>query len=253
MFYMYYTKHGEIAMSVSKGATISTRLTQKTGEAFDRLSELMQINKSDFVRICVEKLCKDNRIYLEHMEKTKQYSDFIRREMAKISEDMIVVKDGSWKTVTDNALLMLCDLLFRWSSKVFDTWFSVLVEYGLTEGSRRDAAKEEFEDGLIALEDIGFILSSMKAAVDIEALIEDEKWWDEIEVKKASLLLATKQAIQKYSAEYIIKEVLERTAKYEQEPTIIVVDAAGKFKRSGSIIKTPAEYEKASKIKANQK
>ena len=236
-------------MSESKSVTVSVRLKPETGDAFEKLSDLMQVNKSDFVRICVEKLCKDNKIYLEHMDKMKEISDFIRAEMSKISEDMIVVKEGLWKDVDDNALLMFCDLLFRWSNKVFDTWFNILVDYGLTKIEKRDAVREEFEDGLIQLEDFGFILSPAKIAVDIEALIEDEKWWDDIEVKKTSLLLATKQAIEKYSAEYILKDVLERTAKYEQEPTVIVVDATGRFKRSGSIIMTPAEYEKVSKIK----
>lgn len=236
-------------MSVSKGMTISIRLTEETADSFDKLSELMQINKSDFVRACVEKLCKDNRIYLEHMDEMKQYGDFIRAEMSKISEEMIVVKNGSWETAKDNALLMFCDLMFMWSEKVFDAWFNILVEYGLSEINYKGTAKEELSDGLIQLEDFGFILSPAKIAIDPEELIEDDKWWDEIEFKKASILLATKQVIEKYSAEYIVKEVLDKTAKAKQEPTIIVVDAAGKFKRSGSVIVTPAEIEKVSKMK----
>ena len=240
-------------MSASKDVTISVRLTKETADSFDKLSNLMQINKSDFLRVCVEKLCKDNKIYLEHVDKIKQYSRFIKAEMSKISEDMIVVKDGSWKTVNDNALLMFCDLLFIWSSKVFDTWFDILVEYGLADVGDKRIAKDRFGDGLIELEDFGFILSPAKITVDVEALIEEEKWWDEIEFKRISLLLATKRAIEKYSAEYIVKEVLDRTAKVEQEPTKIVVDAAGRFKRSGTRIVTPAEYEKVSKLRIEKK
>lgn len=240
-------------MSASKDVTISVRLTKETADLFDKLSGLMQINKSDFLRVCVEKLCRDNRLYLEHVDKIKQYSKFIKAEMSKISEDMIIVKDGSWKTVNDNALLMFCDLLFVWSNKVFDTWFNILVEYGLADVDYKIKMKDQFSDGLIELEDFGFLLSPTKITVDAEALIEQQKWWDEIEFKRISLLLATKRAIERYSAEYIVKEVLDRTAKVEQEPTKIVVDAAGRFKRSGTRIVTPAEYEKVSKLIREQK
>jgi len=83
---------------------------------------------------------------------------------------------------------------------------------------------------------------------DVKELIEEELWWDELEIKRVSLLLATKKAIEKYSAEKLVDEVIERTSEREGEPTVIVVNAKGEFKRSGSTIVTPAEYKKISEI-----
>jgi len=232
----------------SKGMTISVRISKEVADSFDKLSKLMQINKSDFLRVCIEKLCKDNQLYLEHTYKEKEYIEMIKVAMSKISPEKIIVENGSWETVKDVAILMLCDLLFKYS-EVFDTWFGILVDYGLLDKNSKGTLREEFSEGLIQLEDIGFILSPTRGPADVEELIIQDFWWDELETKRISLLLATKTAIEMSSAEAIISEVVARTSKIEREPTIIVLDAQGKFKRSGAVIITPAEWEKVSKRK----
>lgn len=235
--------------SVSKGMTYSVRLSKTMANAFDRLSKLIQINKSDFLRVCIEKLCKDNRLYLDHIDKVKQYTEYIRTEMSRISSKKIVVENGSWETTKEVSILMLCDLLLRWTDEVFDSWFNVMLDYGLIDKDDKSEAKQTFSDGLIFVEDIGFILSPTRIATDVKALIEDDVWWDDLETKRVSLLFATKMAIENHSAEKLVDCVIKRTSKEEGEATIILVDAKGGFKRSGSIILTPAEYEKISKVR----
>jgi len=233
----------------SNDVIISVRVPKELSRSFDRLSKLMKINKSDFIRACIEKLCKDNQIYLDHAEKVKEYIQAIKSAMSKVSSDKIIVENGSWENASDEAILMLCDLLLKYSNRVFDMWFKILVDYGLADESQREKARENTDEGLIGVEDIGFILSKVKAPIEVEELITEEFWWDELEMKKISLLLATKKSIEKFSAETLINEVITRTSKIEKEKTIIVVDAKGEFKRSGSIIITPVEYELISKIK----
>jgi len=236
----------------SNDVTISVRISRELSTSFDRLSKLMKINKSDFIRTCIEKLCKDNQMYLEHAEKVKEYIETIKLAMSKIPPEKIIVKNGSWKTMKDETILMLCDLLLRWSERAFDAWFETLIDYGLANENDREKAREDTLEGLIKIEDIGFILSKVKAPIEVETLITEEFWWDDLEMKRTSLLLGIKKAIEKFSVETLIDEVITRTSRIEKEKTVIVVDAEGEFKRSGSVIITPAEYEKLSKIKEKQ-
>jgi len=244
---MYYKSLAK-DMESGKVVTYSVRLPKKVAESFEKISELMQINKSDFLRACIEKLCNDNKLYLDHADKVRYYIDYIRDRMSKISRNKIIVENGSWETASDISILMLCDLLFQWTDEVFNLWFNTLVSYKLLDKEDFPDVKKYYSDGLILVEDIGFILSSSRVQTDVKELIEEELWWDELEIKRVSLLLATKKAIEKYSAEKLVDEVIERTSEREGEPTVIVVNAKGEFKRSGSTIVTPAEYKKISEI-----
>lgn len=235
--------------SRSNDVIISLRIPRKLSESFDRLNKLMKISKSDFIRACIEKLCKDNQIYLKYAEKVKEYIQAIKSVMSKVSSDKIILENGSWETASNEAILMLCDLFLRYSDKVFDTWFKILVDFGLADENQREKAREDTIEGLIEIEDIGFILSKTKAPIEVEELIVEEFWWDQLETKRISLLLAMKRSLEKFSAEALINEVIAKTSKIEKEKTIIVVDAKGEFKRSGSVIITPVEYETISKIK----
>ena len=235
--------------SIGKGVTFSVRLPKATADAFDRISQLMQINKSDFLRVCVEKLCRDNKLYLDHVDKVQQYISFIKTKMSRIPTEKIIIENGSWETASEVAILMLCDLMFVWSEKIFNLWFSIMKEYGLAKEGDKSKWRETFSNGLVLIEDIGFLLSPTRIATDVEELIKNEFWWDELEIKKISLLLAVKRAIEKYSAENLVDEIIKKASKEEQEPTVIIIDAKGRFKRSGSVIVTPAEIEKLSKIK----
>lgn len=235
---------------VIKDVTVSARIPQQLSDKFDKLSELMKVNKSDFIRACIEKLCKDNRLYLEHIDKVKTYIESIKSAMSKISHKKIIVENGSWKDMNDVTIVMFCDLMFRYSSEVFDAWFDILVNYGLVQERDKNEVREEFSDGLIGIGDIGFILSSVHPITEVEELINEPLWWDELETKKISLLLATKKAIGRFSAEAIIDKVIDATSRFEGEPTVIVLDAQGEFKRSGAVIITPAECEKVSHRKS---
>jgi len=236
--------------SVSRGVTQSVRLPKKTAISFDRISELMQINKSDFLRVCIEKLCKDNKLYLENADKIEQYIELFRTEMSKISEKKIIVQNGSWKTTKDVSILMLCDEMVRWSDKVLNACFEIFVENELADEDSKATFEEDYDNGLILVEDIGFLLSPTRTVADPEVLIEAEIWWDDLETKKIVLLLATKKVIEEYSADKLVDDVINESSKEAKEPTIIVVDAEGKFRRSGSALLTPVDCIAVSKLKS---
>jgi len=228
-----------------KSNIVSIRLESNLFECFDQLSKATQFNKSEFLRECIEKLCKDNIFYLAHYQKIKQYIDDIQKEMIKLPENLVKIENGTWNTMKDISWFMLCDFLFHYSEKVFNAWLEICAENNIIfYNEDGEPIIEYLEEDLFDLEDILFLITPQKQAINIKELISDSQWTDEVENKKISLLLAVRKAIQEHTALNIINEAITRIAEEEGTMVRIKIDAEGKFSKSGTTLITPVEYEK---------
>ena len=233
---------------VVKQTTISVRLTNDLLKKFDAVTELMPLGKSDFIRGCIEKLCDDNELLMDHSNQADLYLDFIKKEIAKLPENMVIVKNGSWKDVSNPTIVILCDGLWTTSKSVFNEWQKITEKYDLEYEEFSDFSDAEESEGLLGLEDIALIVTRKTTSIepsDIPLFLKQEMWSDEMEIKKVLLSYAVKKTFEKESAKEIVKKHLEsEETRKKMKPLRLVIDAKGEFRRSGGLLYLPVDTEK---------
>lgn len=231
-----------------KQTTISVRLTDDLLNKFDAVTKIIPLGKSDFIRGCIQKLCDDNELLIDHSHKIDQYLNFVKREISKLPEKMVIVKNGPWGDVSDSTILILCDELWRTTKSVFNEWQKLMEEYGMEYEEFPDFSSAEESDGLLDLGAIALLATKKTTSIkptDMPLLLEEGMWSDHAEIHKVSLGYAVKKAFEKKSAKKIIKKYLasEETRK-NKKPLRVTIDARGEFRRSGGLLYLPVDTEK---------
>jgi antitoxin component of RelBE/YafQ-DinJ toxin-antitoxin module len=225
----------------SKLATVSVRVEEELNRKVDLVTELIGVNKSDFIRACFEKLATDNEVLLDNCNKVDEYLNFIRTELSALPSNLILVKNGSWADVSDFLILMLCDQLWKIPT-IRDNWKDFCKRYGLI----LKAQKKDEESELLDLESLVFLSaekSGLIAPEDISAILNQGFWINHIEADKISLIVAVKKSFEDHSARITIKDYLNQSEDKEKGPLRIVIDAKGKFRRSGDWLYYPVTTE----------
>ena len=231
-----------------KQTTISVRLTDDLLNKFDAVTKIMPLNKSDFVRGCIQKLCGDNKLLIDHSHQVDQYLEFVKKEISKLPENMILVRNGSWRDVSNSTILILCDEFWRTSKSVFKEWQKLEKKYAMEHeevSNFSDAVKSE---GLLDLEDIALMTTKKTTSIelsDIPFLLQQGMWSDSTEIKRVSLSYAVRQALAKASAKKVAEEYLKsEETRRNMKPLRVIIDAQGEFRRSGGLLYLPAFTEK---------
>jgi len=227
-----------------KRSTLSIRIGPEMYFSFNKACEILGLDKSDFLKTCVEKLVDSNRIFLDNMDKVQPALDYLRVELSKLPSNLVLVDNGTFEQIKDVALYILCDELFRTSEKVWLSWKELVDSYAL----ELEISKGE---NMFEVEDLGmFALPSEKSvdAIDIIQHVFSDLWTNQLELKNIILLLSTVDAFKKFSATEVVKEALEYeastcTKKLPSDKHIIVIDARGKIKRKGETLIIPAGIE----------
>jgi hypothetical protein len=232
----------------SKLTTFSVRVDDSLAKRLDVVSSIVPINKSDFLRSCLEKLCDDNQMLIDHCPKINEYLHFIRKEISQLPQDLVVVKNGSWADVGESTIIFLCDQLWKSSKLVFDNWRKLIDSYDLeTKGRVTDFSKAQECGGLLDLESIVMLLAEKSKELerpDIPMLISKGSWIDDTEANKVSLAYACKKAFEEQTAEKVVREALENAKSQRKEGLQrLVIDAKGIIRRSGSILHLPVTTE----------
>lgn len=236
----------------AKITTMSVRVEEELMKQVDKVTSIIPMNKSDFLRSCLEKLCRDNKMLLDHYDKFPEYIEFIKNELRKLPENMIRITNGSWDNVKESTILIICDLLWQSSEIVFDNWKKLVDKYGLTRERKgedmSDFSKVKESNGLLALEDIVFVFaekSGQVERVDLPLLLNETNWIGQVEADMISLSYAVKTAFEDTRARVIIKKFLEKAEEEDQEEHLrLVIDAKGGFRRSGYVLHLPVYTEK---------
>jgi hypothetical protein len=229
-----------------KMTSVSARVEETLAQQFDTVAKMTQINKSDFLRSCIQKLCTDNEILLEHYDKVSDYVDFVRCELSKLPKDLIEVKNGAWKDVKESTLLFLMDEFWKTSPSMFNFWKQILEQYKLTAlEDVNDFSEAKESDGLLSLGSIVMLMAEKSGEmepVDVPLLLKDVDWVDSVELTRIALSYACEKAFENESALFIVKAYLEaERAKKGSGPRRIVLDASGKFRRSGAMLYLPVD------------
>ncbi len=236
----------------AKMTTISARVEEDLLVLFDRVAEALSINKSDFLRACLDKLCHDNRILLDHCDKVPRYLAFIKNELKSLPPDLIRIKNGSWDDLKDSVILLLCNDLWQSSRVVFNKWKELADRYNifreLEEEEITEFSQAQDSEGLFSLEAIVFVLAEKSGQVertDLQVLLSKKYWLSGIEADIVSLSYAVKEALESQPAQVLIRKFLEIVEEEKGDaPMRIVIDATGGFSRSGYTLHLPISYEK---------
>jgi len=231
-----------------KQTSISVRLTDDLLNKFDAVTKIIPLGKSDFIRGCIEKLCDDNELLTDHSRQVDQYLEFIKKESSKLPENMVIVKNGSWRDVSNSTIIILCDELWRATKPVFSEWQKLSKKYGIEHEEASDFSDAEESDGLLGLGDIVMMVTKKTTSIDpsdISFFLEQQMWSDSTEINRISLSYAVKKAFEKTSAKNVVKKYLkhEETRK-NTKPLRVVIDARGEFRRSGTLLYLPVDTEK---------
>ncbi|MEM3872782.1 MAG: hypothetical protein QXE05_09505 [Nitrososphaeria archaeon] len=227
-----------------KRSTISVRVGPELYSKFSLTCEILGLDKSDFLKTCIQKLVDDNRIFLENKDKTKSALDYIKIELSKLPSDLVVLKNGTFNQVKDVTIYVLCDELFRTSEKVWLSWNQLVKEYTLDLEASKGENLFEVEDlGLLALPS-----EKMLDAIDIIEPVYSVYWTNQLELKKITLLLSTVDAIRKFSVDEVVREALEYEAancpkRLSVDKHYFLIDAKGEIRRKGDTLIVPASIE----------
>ena len=233
-------------VDLTKMSTISARIEETLAQQFENVANMISINKSDFIRSCIQKLCTDNAILLQHCDKVPEYMNYVKEELSKLPERIIKVKNGSWKDVKEATLFLLLDEFWKTSPSFFNNWKQILEEYHLTPSMEIEEFSDAKEsDGLLGLDSIVMLMaekSGQMELADMPTFLRGSDWVDEIEVDRISLSYACKKTFEKLSATTILNDYLDsERIKKESGPLRVVIDASGTFRRSGSVLYLPVD------------
>jgi len=225
----------------TKLSTISVRVEEDLNQKTDLVTAIIGVNKSDFLRACLEKLCVDNQMLLDHCDKFEGYINFIKQELSALPPEMILVNDGSWSDVTDFLILMLCDKLWKMDI-IKNYWKEFTKKYDLRRSHVDADRKPENTEELFDLEGLVF-LSAEKSGLmppeDVSSILTQVNWINNVEADKISLVFAVKKSFEEQTALSLIKEYLTQAEEKHGKPSRIIIDAKGKFRRVGDWLYYP--------------
>lgn len=234
-------------LGMVKQTTISVRLSDDLLKKFDAVTKIIPLSKPDFIRGCIEKLCDDNEILVDYHQKTKEYLEFIKAELSKLPQDLVIVKNGSWKDVKDSTMFILCDEFWRASKAVFTHAQKLSEKYDIDHEEIQDFSTAEESEGMLDLEDIALLVTEKTITIeplDIPDFVSEDFWSDDTEISKVTLSYATRKAIEEKSAEKIVKDYLQSEEKRAKEKLLrLVIDARGEFRRAGNQLYMPVFTE----------
>lgn len=230
--------------------TVSVRVEKELLHRLDTVTTIIPISKSDFLRTCLEKLCDDNQILVDHSHRAEEYIAYIKDELSKLPENIVLVKNGTLTEVKESTILILCDELWRFSEPVYNAWLKLLKEYDI-ETAITDFAKAEQSQGVLDIGDIAMLLVEKKGSIerpDIRILVEEQYWGEQMEIQRVSLSYACKKAFEEKSSRVIIHDYLEKEKKRKKERRQrLVIDAKGTCTRRGSLLYLPVHTEEIQK------
>jgi len=209
-----------------KQTTISVRLTDDLLEKFDTVTTILRLGKADFVRGCIQKLCDDNAVLIDHHTNINEYVDFIKKELAMLSQDLLKVENGSWKDVKDSTIFLLCSEFWRTSKTVFSSWKKLIEEYNVLVRAFKEFSKD-LEEWWVHTS-FTFEGAQIENVVDLIDDPEEHAWLDYSAILNTTYSYATKKAIEETSAEKIVRDLLETEEKRENKrPLRLVLNARG--------------------------
>jgi antitoxin component of RelBE/YafQ-DinJ toxin-antitoxin module len=236
----------------SKMSTVSVRIEGELMKRVDTATNIMAISKSDFIRSCLEKLCDNNQLLIDHYGEIPKHINYIRQELAKLPTSVAIVRNGTFKDVNEPTILLLCDELWKSSKPVFDNWLALLEEYHLERENEPDNFEQAKEsEGLLGLDTIVMLMaekSGKVSRVDVSKLLEEGEWIEGVEADRFSLSYACAKAFAEHTAQAIITDYLnkERASK-GGAPIRLVIDAKGSLRRSGAFLYFPMDTEEIPK------
>jgi len=227
--------------------TVSARVSPETYSKFEIVCKILKIDRSSFIKSCVEKLVTDNQFLLDTFDQTDMLIRYVKETLSKLPSDLVVVKNGSWDKVHESTIIVACDGLWSTSEKVWSIGMELCKKYRLDlveeETSRSFAGEDMFD-----LADLGLLALPSEKTTDATDLIEPYEsslWTDQLELKKNVLLISAVEAIKKHSALKILEEAFEYVAskcseRLPPKSHVLEIDASGKFTRSGDSLVVPA-------------
>jgi len=225
-----------------KSAMKTVRLSEEDNRKLNWLCKHFNFRKSDFIRECIKKLIDDNEILLKHYEKKRDYIDYIKNELAKISKKRFIeVKNGPITDACDKTIYILCDLLWGDSEKVFDEWLMFSKQYNKETKEVIDKRKEG--ETLLDFNSVAVMALGRETKTEPEDIVEEKHWFDPYEDLLISLLVSVMNAFRKHGVENVVKEALDKITKEEGKPQRLVIDVKGNFSVSGRSIIIPVEYK----------
>jgi len=210
-----------------KQTTISVRLTEDLLERFDSVTRIMRLGKADFIRGCVQKLCDDNAVLIDYHQNVDEYLRFVKNELAKLPQDLVIVKNGSWEDVKDPTMFLLCSEFWRTSKIVFDAWKKLIEKYDTLARAFSEFSKD-LEEWWVHMV-FRFEGARIENVPDLIDNPEEHSWLDYFAILNVTYTYATKKAIEETSAERIVRDFLET----EEERLRIFLEV--EEKRQGSI------------------
>lgn len=232
----------------SKMSTISVRIEEELMKRVDTATNIMAISKSDFIRSCLEKLCDDNQLLIDHYDKIPRYIEYIRRELGKLPPKFATVKNGTIENVKEPTIMYLCDELWRSSKPVFDNWLALLKEYDLKRENTPDNFEQAKEsDGLLGLDTMIMFMAEKSGKVsrlDAPRLLREPDWIENTEMDRVALSYACWKAFTEHTAQAIIEDYLNKERALKKGTAIrLVIDAKGGLRRSGNFLYLPIDTE----------
>lgn len=232
----------------NKMSTVSVRIEGELMKKVDVATNIMAINKSDFIRSCLEKLCNDNQLLIDHYSEVPTHINYIRQELAKLPSNVATVENGTYNDVTEPIILLLCDELWKSSEPVFDNSLALLEKYNLMRANMPltfEQAKES--EGFLELDTIVMFLaekSGKVSQVDVSKLLVEDKWIEGVEADKVVLSSACAKAFAEHTAQAIITDYLKKERAFKGgAPIRLVIDAKGRLRRSGTFLYFPIDTE----------
>ncbi len=188
------------------------------------------------------------------MDNRNKKSEIIESIKEKLSEsntkNIIKIKNGKIETLSETTIYCLADLLFAFSKNFFDLWREVCEKYKIIFYDEEDDDINEFILGERFLEFTEAALLSIpqKQKSEPETLLSYDTWGDVLECKTISLILALRNALEKYGARNLIEEIVQKVSVEERKPQILLMDAKGTFKISSNKIVSPTRIVDKEKV-----
>jgi hypothetical protein len=163
--------------------------------------------------------------------------------MLTVPNELLEIRNGSWDTANELAIIVLADTLWSDSNRFWDCWERLCEEYEIEFEDSEGKIEEFTGETLLTLEDLGMLLADQPIRIEVSDLLKEEMWADDLELKKTSLVITMKKAIEENSARTLIEDVIEKASRETKTKMKIAIDLTGKFTRTLQGIDSPVQIE----------
>lgn len=230
-----------------KGHVISVRIPEELGKKFDMISSNFSLNKTDFMTACIKKLVSDNDLYVKNYAQILKLIDNVKKNIERIPEKYLIVRNGKAKDITEIGTLCFCDKLFATSEKFWSLTKKIAEDWEIFfEGKLLEKFDNNF---LFDVEDFLFMMVPRSKEIEADDFIDDDCWIDSIETKKILLLLSADAAFKKYGSEKILQEIIEKENNETKANNVMVIDAKGHLTRGRDHLKGPVSIDSIKNLK----